>query len=301
MKKIQSILIYWFFINFINAQSSQIDVEENTKNFTQEQKQALEKYLNEGSRSKETFNAPDFSNENTDTLLDRALSANMGKGLDYPFIIEELTRRSDQLQDIINIRVSIPIPENQLGFYIREIKGLPELAKLVSIEFQVETARKSLLREGIPKDIGSYLLSYDYLLDILQKSKKDESSILDKLIETGRIEKNSNFEKKWRPLLSKNIPSNQNKKNNDDTTGFKFDTPKSKPEPSKNDVTKVKNNSFSSKKLANSHDKGYIKQLEAKSPKPANINKESNNIPLFLASGLALIVITLVYYIKRKN
>jgi len=149
---------------------------------------------------------------NTEILLDKVLSANMGQGLSYPHIIKELEKRTDELKKLIRTRVAVSIPKDKLGNHIMEIKGLPQMAKLVSLEFQIEITKKSLEREGIPKGLDHHLLSYDYLFKILQQSSHDETAILDRLIEEGRIIKGSKFDRKWRALLQGKPEKTENTK-----------------------------------------------------------------------------------------
>lgn len=296
MKKIQIVLVYLVVTTFVSGQSPHGDGDPLTENFTPEQKQALKDYLNEGIESKENFIAPDFSNVTTEALVERVLSASMGRGLDYPFLLEELKTRPSELKKVIRAKSAVIIPKHKLGNYIGEIRGLPELAIVVSQEFQIEMAKKSLERKGLPKDLGQRFRSHDYLFNILKKSQHDETPVLDKLIKEGVITKGSEFDQKWRVLLQKNAEKNED--NKFESGNDKQPLEQEHIAPEKDD--KGKPQEISDSPATPSENKTIPhNQLEADSNKPRRIDKESS-LPWIIGGLLVLSIVGFVF-IKNKK
>lgn len=113
---------------------------------------------------------------------------------------EELKKRPEEVRVILENELKQP------KHTLERITQIPYLAGIVGTDYQVEVAKRCLFREEmkeadmmlrIQEDVDGY-----GIFSLIAQSKHDESVVLDKLIDEGRLEQGSEFELKWRKILS---------------------------------------------------------------------------------------------------
>ena len=168
----------------------------------------IKKNLDAWEEDSKKFVMPDYSKSSTPELYSNAISYSQGAGPQFKAVIEELEKRPEELKNIIQSKISIPL--GSTNFEMLEIPMLVTLAGYVDLEFQIEIAKKTLFRKKV-EYFDPILVSEPFILNILKKSKNDESEVLERLIEEGRIIKGAKIEKQWSVLRQRNLPKKEGK------------------------------------------------------------------------------------------
>jgi hypothetical protein len=114
-------------------------------------------------------------------------------------IHEELTKRPKEVRSaLLN-----ELDSTYITFDV--LYRIPFIAGIVDTEFQVEVAKRCLFRKEM-KEVDMALQIQEAtgrgIFSLIAQSKNNETAVLDKLIDEGRLERGSEFEMKWRKLLS---------------------------------------------------------------------------------------------------
>lgn len=295
MKKILFVILYWNCVVLSQAQEKSLG-ENTAKVEALAFKLKVEQMRREYQKAKANYKPSDYSKTPTEDLLDRSLSYGLERTTagSYPYVMAELKKRPKEFEIAIRKKASRSINKLYRGSFIHELTLLPEYAVFISKDFQLEIAKITLFREEY-NDIESYAFPFDYLFNILTKSRHDETAILDRLIEEGRVIKGSKFDKKWRALLQKKIEKNESE-------NFEF---RDKLQPFKEGhVNLEKDENNKPKEISDSpatqSENNTIphNQLEADSNKPRRIDKESR-LPWIIA-GLIALSLAGAFFIKSR-
>ena len=114
-------------------------------------------------------------------------------------IYNELKNRPEEL------RLSLLQKLDEEFIHFDTLYRIPFLAGIVNKKFQVEIAKICLLRDEMEE--GDMALQIQEtmgtgIFSLIAQSERDESAVIDALIEKGRLEAGSEFEIKWRKILS---------------------------------------------------------------------------------------------------
>jgi hypothetical protein len=114
-------------------------------------------------------------------------------------IHEELTKRPEEVRSALLKELD----SQSITFDV--LYRIPFLAGIVDTEFQVEVAKRCLFRKEM-KEADMALQIQEAtgrgIFSLIAQSKYNETAVLDKMIDEGRLERGSDFEMKWRKLLS---------------------------------------------------------------------------------------------------
>lgn len=138
----------------------------------------------------------DFSASPTDELLRVALDTTSNNS--WTAAVDELSKREDETKAAIARFLQNDRPfQADVAWFSR----LPALAKSFGAEYQAQVT-KEILFHPLARRYDQVLLIQGNLIDNLAVSPRDESSVLDRLIAQGRLERGSELEVKWRKTLS---------------------------------------------------------------------------------------------------
>lgn len=155
----------------------------------------------------------DYSETPTSELLTMALGTM--NNVNWDAALKELSERPDEARTAIE-----ELLQNEKPFYDVALffSRLPAVAQVLGTNYEAEVA-KEVLNHPLTKEYDQAIWRSEEIasmmgrsfLDHLKASRRDETGTLDKLIEEGRLERGSEFELKWRKLLSGNDRKEKNR------------------------------------------------------------------------------------------
>ncbi|MEY4246065.1 MAG: hypothetical protein RLZZ245_3650 [Verrucomicrobiota bacterium] len=144
------------------------------------------------------WRSKDFSKYTTEELFDFIPSGSTS--ISSRLARDELKNRPDEVRVMLEKILKLP------GHTFDTLIQLPFLAGIVGTDYQVEVAKRCLFHEAMKQGDMSLRIQEDVegygIFSLIAQSKHDETAVLDRLIEEGRLERGSEFEMKWRKLLS---------------------------------------------------------------------------------------------------
>lgn len=155
--------------------------------------------------------AYDYSGYSANELLAFAISPS-GSITSEQAIRNELIKREDETKEAIKqalIDVDEQWGRNDLVY--NYMTYLPVIAGDFGIDYQAKIAKEILFHSRaklydfilIEDRVAAYSSSGGGLLTLLEKSPYDETAVIDRLVEEGRVKAGSDFEKKWRRRLTR--------------------------------------------------------------------------------------------------
>lgn len=144
------------------------------------------------------WRSKDFSKYTTEELFDfippgsTSISSRLAR--------DELKKRPDEVRVMLEEILKLP------GHTFDTLYQVPFLAGIVGTDYQVEVAKRCLFHQEMKQGDMSLRIQQDLegygIFSLIAQSKHDETAVLDRLIDEGRLERGSEFEMKWRKLLS---------------------------------------------------------------------------------------------------
>jgi len=136
----------------------------------------------------------DCSKLSSDEIF-RQLLTSSGGGAFWKAGVEELAKRPDDAKKLIGKILSKKEP------LLYEFGKLPVLAGTFGKDYQVEVTKKIIFHPAIRK-YDKWFIGQGELLRYLEGSSNDETLVLDRLAEEGRIVRGSEMDLKWRRRLA---------------------------------------------------------------------------------------------------
>jgi|GEM_PF-1762114 len=140
----------------------------------------------------------DFSDLSTEELVRRAVESSSDPGDYFKQYCRELAGRGATAKGAISDYLTQP----NIG--VDALAALPKVAGYIDVPFQVETAKKCLFHARAPQ-IDDWAIRQGALLRLVSRSPNDETSVLDELIASGRLEAGSEAERYWRSAFVSGI------------------------------------------------------------------------------------------------
>lgn len=141
------------------------------------------------------MNELDVSGLSAEDLVRRVVESSADPGPYFQLYCAELASRGADARRAISAYLSDP------SIRVDALAALPKAAGYIDLAYQVEIAKACLFHEKA-QQIDDWSIGQGGLLELIARSPKDETEVLDKLVGSGRLESGSELEMFWRASLA---------------------------------------------------------------------------------------------------
>lgn len=145
--------------------------------------------------SEQGISSLDVSGLSTEDLVRRLVESSGDPGPYFRSYCTELASRGADARDAISAYLSDP------NIRVEALAALPKAAGYIDPSYQVQTAKECLFHAKAHQ-IDDWSIRQGGLLELIARSPKDQTGVLDQLIGSGRLEAGSELEKYWRNSLA---------------------------------------------------------------------------------------------------
>ena len=187
------------YFNVFSIWADQLPADSHNRSGNSPEERELLESIREKLKKQEIYwRSKDFSKYTTEELFDFIPPGS--KSISSRLARDELKKRPDEVRVMLEKILELP------GHTFDTLIQLPFLAGIVGTDYQVEVAKRCLFHQAMKQGDMSLRIQEDVegygIFSLIAQSKYDETSVLDRLVAEGRLERGSEFEMKWRKLLS---------------------------------------------------------------------------------------------------